>query len=296
MAWIVFLAVAVPLVGFLVWLLLNESFVRIEPGNLGLLLVKGKATDEALLPGPHFVPAFRRRMVQEYPSNELSFRAGEQDAASDTAESGLERGGPPLRVMLGDRATLGIGYTIRFRLDPARLRSIHERFSPDGLWAAVRDVSGRTLRAALSEPQVGIDDLFGPARQSLEGVLAAAVGAALAADGFETTLFCLGDLDLGRTGEVIQATVRARHELAQEEAEAATRLARVRIDAELEPFLANVASGAALRYREVDVWRELAQSKGDRGSVAAPVPQRSNSASSGPAAEPEPPLGTPAEP
>jgi regulator of protease activity HflC (stomatin/prohibitin superfamily) len=295
-AWVVFLAVAVPLLGFLAWLLLNDSFVRIEPGRLGLLLVRGKATDEALLPGPHFVPAFRRRMVQEYPSNELSYRAGEPDVVSDAAHSDLEQGGPALRVMLGDRAILGVGYTVRFRLDPTQLRGVHERFSPDGLWAAVRDQTSRTIRASLSQSEVGIDDLFGPARQSLESDLGAAVGETLAADGFETTLFCLGDLDLGRTGEVIQATVRARHELAREEAEAATRLARVRIDAELEPYLANVASSAALRYREVDVWRELAQTQGERASVAAPGTPRSPSGTGGPPAEPEPPTPAPAEP
>ena len=262
MAWAIFLVVSIPLLGFMLWLLLSASFVRIEPGKLGLLLVRGEATDHALLPGPHFVPALRRRMVQVYPSNELSYRAGDPDNSDPTA-SELENSGPPLRVMLGDRATVELGCTIRFRLQPEQLRTIHNRFGPDGLWAAVRDESSRTIRAHLGQPELGIDDLFGPARQSLETDLGAAVAEALMAAGFEMTLFGLGDLDLGRTGEVIQATVRARHDLEREEAEAGARLARARIDAELEPYYASTSTDAALRYREVDVWRELASAQPD---------------------------------
>ena len=69
---------------------------------------------------------------------------------------------------------------------------------------------------------------------------------------------------------VIQSTVRARLELAREEAEAAVRLARARIDAELEPYLASLPE-AALRYREVDVWRDLVHARADQ---IVPVPAR----------------------
>ena len=82
------------------------------------------------------------------------------------------------------------------------------------------------------------------------------MSAALAGDGFVVTMFHLGDLDLGRTGEVIDAAARAGMELQREEAEAAMRVARARIDAELKPY---VTEEAALRYREVDSWRDLAQ-------------------------------------
>ena len=269
MAWIVFLFVALPLLAFLVWLLLQSSFTRVEPGKLGLLLIRGKATDTALPPGPHFVPAFRRRMVQVYPSNELSYRAGDTEIA-ETTESSLEHGGPRLQATLGDRATLELGYTVRFRLVPDQLRSVHDRFSPEGLWAAVRDESSRTIRAHLSQPQLGIDDLFGAARPALEAELAAAVTAALSTDGFEVTMFSLGDIDLGRTGEVIQQTVRARHELEREEAEAATRLAQVRMDAELEPYLAAASVDGALRYREVDA----GASSPRHGNIGATCPSQ----------------------
>src|SRR6476469_4246452 len=75
MEWIIFAAIAVPILGLIAWFVLDDSFVRIEPGQLGLLLIKGRATDIALQPGPHWVPALRRREVQTYPSVEMSYRA-----------------------------------------------------------------------------------------------------------------------------------------------------------------------------------------------------------------------------
>lgn len=280
---IVFLVIALPLIGFLVYLLLESSFVRIEPGQLGLVLVKGKPTDRALAPGPHFVPSFRRRMVQAYPSNELSYRAGD-DGVDVATEASLEHVGPVLRASLGDRAVVDVGYTVRFRLQPAKLRSVHERFSPDGLWSAVRDTSSRNLRTGLGQPAVGVDDLFGTARSQLEEHLADTLREALDAEGFELTMFSLGDLDLGRTGEVIQATVRARHDLAREEAESVTRVARARIDAELEPYVAGAATDAALRYREMEVWRELAQIQTPY-ELSVPGPRRASPATTGTTAD-----------
>src|SRR5436309_425762 len=111
-AWVVFLALAIPLLGVLAWILLNDSLIRIEPGRLGLLLVKGQATDTALLPGPHFVPTFRRRMVQEYPSLALTYRA--EESGGRQVPTALERVGPPLRVLLGDRVEVTLSYTVRF--------------------------------------------------------------------------------------------------------------------------------------------------------------------------------------
>lgn len=286
-ALLVFLFVALPLLGFLLWLLLESSFVRIQPGRLGLVLVRGRATDKALGPGPHFVPSFRRMMVEQYPSNELSYRAGARDDEPPDPGS-LEHAGPSLRAVLGDRAWVELGYTIRFRVRPEQLREVHDRFGPDGLWAVVRDRSARTIRSHLADPQLGVDALFGPARRALEADAGAAVAEALAAEGFETTLFSLDDVDLGRTGEVIQATVRARHELEQEEAEAATRLARARIDAELEPFVLGAATDAALRYREVDVWRDVAQARAERGGMVAGMAPRSQAAPAAGSAPPAP--------
>ena len=99
-AWIIVLVVAIPMIGVLVWIVVAASLVRVPSGSLGLLMVKGRATDTALLPGPHFVPALRRKMVEIYPSVELTYRAGGPAAADGDA---LERSGPPLEVTLGDR-------------------------------------------------------------------------------------------------------------------------------------------------------------------------------------------------
>jgi hypothetical protein len=68
--------VVLPIIGLLAWLLLAASFVRVPSGSLGLVMIKGKATDKALPPGGHFVPALRRQMIEEYPSVELAYRAG----------------------------------------------------------------------------------------------------------------------------------------------------------------------------------------------------------------------------
>ena len=251
MAWIIFAAIAVPILGILVWVILDDSVVRVPPGRLGLLLVRGAPTDTTLDPVVHWVPRLRRRMVVEYPALELSYRAGDAWPSGD-ADDQLERSGPALSAPLGDRTIVTVGYTVRFRLDVTMLRVIHTRFGTEGIWAAVRDESGRTLRDALGDSRFGIDDLFGPARRTMETELTEVMAAGLAPSGFVVTMFNLGDLDLGRAGDAIQATVRARLELQREEAEAAMRMARARIDAELAPYIDPATSAAALRYREVD--------------------------------------------
>jgi regulator of protease activity HflC (stomatin/prohibitin superfamily) len=268
-AWIIFLIVLVPFLILLGFIASSDSLITIPPGSVGLLLKSGQATDKVVPPGLHWVPRLRKRMVAAYPSLELAFRAM-PDAATTPESDVLDRVGPPMRVTLGDRGEATIGYTVRFRLDIARLRSVHERFGPEGFWNAVRDESGRALRHRLGESDVGVDDLFGDRRNALEEQIGEAVKAALDDDGMIVTMFVIGDVDLGRTGDVIQSTVRARLELEREQAESAVRMARAKIDAELEPYLATL-SDAALRYREVDVWRDLVHSQPER---ALPAPGR----------------------
>jgi regulator of protease activity HflC (stomatin/prohibitin superfamily) len=285
--WIVFLVVALLVIAAVGWFLLEDAVKRVEPGQLGLVLYKGKATDRVLLPGPHFVPTFRRKLLELYPSLELSYRAGDADTA-DAPDALLEHGGPPLVVMLGDRTTVTVSYTVRFRLDPTRLRSVHERFGGQGIWAAVRDRSGASVRARLCEAEVGVEDLFGAARHALEAELATRLRADLADDGLDVVLFSLGDTDLGRTGEVIQAAARARYELAREDAEAETRRARARNDAELEVLTGGASMDAALRYREVDAWRDVAQVLVERSGML-PSPINRNPSGNAPA-EAAPPV------
>jgi hypothetical protein len=154
-----------------------------------------------------------------------------------------------------------------------QLRSVHERFGPEGIWAAVRDTSARVVRDALNDSNVGVDDLYGTPRLALEIALTQMLTEALAADGFTLTLFSLGETDLGLTGEVVQATVRSRLELEREEAESTVRMARARNDAELQPFVSGAAANGALRYREGEVWRDLVNMLASRVSVP-PAPTR----------------------
>lgn len=275
-AWIILLVLLLPMLAVLAFVIIVASLVRVPSGSIGLVMAKGKATDKALLPGAHFVPAIRRRLVQEYPSTELAYRAGGQDEIENTeSERGrpLERSGPPSRfkhldqsgpsliVTLGDRTTATVSFTVRFVLLPENLRQVHERFGPNGLFGIVRDEASRAVMNRLADPEFSVDNLFGAARETAEDGLAEVVGRSLEADGIRVTKFVLGTVDLGRTGEVIQATVRARHELEREQAEAATRLARALNDVELQEKLTS-SGDAAWRYRETDLWRDLVQRTG----------------------------------
>ena len=70
---IVFLVIGVPLLAFAVWQLLQEGLVRIDSGSVGLLIVRGKASDRILTPGSHFVWPFRHQMIQGYPLREMTY-------------------------------------------------------------------------------------------------------------------------------------------------------------------------------------------------------------------------------
>ena len=260
-AWVIVLLVAIPMLGLLLWMAVGASLVRVPSGSLGLLMVKGRATDTALTPGPHFVPALRRKMVEIYPSVELSYRAG---GPSAVASGELERAGPPLEVTLGDRTRATVLFTVRFRLMPQKLRLVHERFGPAGVFGIVRDASSAAVAAALRDPGVGVDDMFGAPLEICQKAVGDAVAETLAGHGIELSAFLMAPAELGRTGEIIQATLRARHELEREQAEAPTRLARAANDADLQQSLTRrhhltLSSEDAWRYRETDLWGELVQ-------------------------------------
>ena len=284
MAWIIFAVVALVILGAVAWAALDESFVKVQPGDLGLLLIHGKATDRVLEPGPHWVPTLRRRMLEMYPSAEMSFSAGDEEIRGPD-DSAVERNGPTLHVNLGDRNAVDLSYTVRFFLDRTKLRTVHERFGPAGIWAAVRDESARTLRAELAQSDVTVESLAGSARHALEQQLLTDITTSLGENGIVVTSFFLGDLDLGRAGEAIEATARARLELERERAEAEMRLARAQIDADLAPYIA-AATDAALRYREVDSWREFARSQ--PAGVVMPPPSRGATPEAAPADESAP--------
>lgn len=252
--WIILIVLLVPALGILLWVVLSESFIRIPSGRLGLLLVRGRPTDTALAPGVHFVPAIRRRMVEVYPSVELDYRAG--GTAEPADQAGLDVWGPPLEVYLGDRTRAVLTYTVRYRLVPESLRIVHVRFGPGGISAIVRDETATVVAAVLGADEVSVDDLFGAGREKLQETVADRLAAALSDDGFELVAFRLTSVDLGRAGEAIQAAARARHELAAENANAATRAAQLANDQALAEQ-AGADGDGPWRYRETELWREL---------------------------------------
>lgn len=252
-AWVLVVVIGVPLLAALIWLVVRESVVRVPAGSLGILVVRGKSTDRSLLPGIHWVPALRKRQCITYPAVELSYRAGGEGGRP----SPVEMSGPMLHAVLGDRAEARIGYTLRFRLDPEHLRIVHDRFGTSGYWSAVRDTSETAIADALVEDDVTLDSFYPGERVTLEAKLKQRLTDALAAEGILLSGFGLGAADLGRAGETIQATVRARLELAREQAEAAMQKQRVLNDAALAESLAEVGD-AAIRYRQTEVLRDLA--------------------------------------
>ena len=172
LVWIILLVIVIPMVGLLAWVIISASIIRIRPGRLGLLLERGRPTDTVLTPGPHFVFTLRRRTVEEYPAVEMAYRSGAPDAAT---ASELEQAGPVLRLTLGDRTVASVPYTVRFRLRTDQLRLVHERFGAAGIFGIVRDESSRAVTAAMGDPAVTVEDVFGPAREKCQETLAAAV-------------------------------------------------------------------------------------------------------------------------
>jgi hypothetical protein len=72
-------------------------------------------------------------------------------------------------------------------------------------------------------------------------------------------LFTLLDVDLGALAEVVEAPARAAAELEREQATAAVRLARARNEREVNAELGDALAEPVLRYRQIEVWRELVQ-------------------------------------
>jgi regulator of protease activity HflC (stomatin/prohibitin superfamily) len=283
--WIALLVGAVITV-FVVWLVLIETSIRVDPGTLVLLLKRGKATGRALEPGRHFIQPWRKVMVQVYPSRELALLAG----GAGTGDTRVDAVDEPLRVHLGDKTFARLSYTVRCQLDTGTLKHVHEQFGPEGIWAALRDTVRRTLLVEAGRDEMSVDDAFGARFTAFEQRCSKELHTALAAIGFELTMFSLREIDLGETGEVIQSTLRADAELAREQAFARVRTARLENDAEMRGLAGDVGDELLLRYRQIEAWRDLLERwDGDRPIPAAlTAPLR---AASPPAAE----VGAPAD-
>lgn len=260
LAWIA-VAVGVVAAGALVaWLLLLATSFRVEPGTVVLLLKQGRPTGRVLGPGRHFIQPWRKVLVQVYPARELALVAG----GTASADERVDYLDTPLRVHLGDKTFAKLSYTVRCRLDTSKVQHVHNQFGPEGIWPALRDTSRRCLVAEAAG--ASIDDAFGDGFEVLEQRFASALGEALGEVGFDLEVFTLREIDLGETGEVIQATLRADAELELEHALAQVRQVRLDNDAALAGNVVGLESDVLLRYRQLESWREMIR-RGDGGQM-----------------------------
>ncbi|HSP26909.1 MAG TPA: SPFH domain-containing protein [Ilumatobacteraceae bacterium] len=232
---------------------LFATAIVVDPGTIALVLRRGKATGRALSPGRHFVAPWQKVNLQIYPSRELSFVAG----GRSIADPRVEYVDDPLRVHLGDKAFAQVSYTVRCQLDPGDLKDVHNRYGPEGVWAALRDTTRSVVLAEVGNGKVTIDDVYGDGFSTLEQRLTRALDEALGGIGFQLKMFNLREIDLGETGEVIQAIVRADTELEREQAFAKVRKARLENDAAISSLLDGIDGDVLLRYRQIEAWRDI---------------------------------------
>jgi regulator of protease activity HflC (stomatin/prohibitin superfamily) len=250
---IVFLVILVVVIALLVAILVSAGYKRVDSGDLGLVLVRGKPTKRTLMPGVHIVRPLGRELIVTYPANELSFRA---TSAATGADTELDLADGPVQVVLGDRTLGTVGYTLRFRLDPDRLGDVHTNVGAGGIKPLVRDVSARAVGEALRDDAITAADLFGSRRSMLESGIESHLREVLAERGLLVDMFSLREIDLGRLGDVIQETVAATAELEREQALAEVRSLRARNDAALDDDL-RTASPALLRYLQIEASRRF---------------------------------------
>ena len=260
LAWVAVGLGVVLALGLFAWLLLLATSFRVEPGTVVLLLKQGRATGRVVGPGRHFIQPWRKVLVQVYPARELALVAG-GPASPDERVDHLD---PALRVYLADKVFARLSYTVRCRLDPSKVQLVHDRFGAEGIWPAIRDTTRRCLVAGAAGASV--DGVFGDEFAAFEERCATALGEALATVGFELEVFTLREIDLGETGEVIQATLRADLELELEQALARVRQVRLDNDAAMAETLAGLDNHVLLRYRQLESWREILR-RGDGGQM-----------------------------
>ena len=255
---VIFVTIALLAVGTVAWIVLQDAFVRVQPGDMGLVLLRGRPQDRVLPPGMHVALRFGRDIVI-YPSVELAYLVTGEPELSRTAEDRLNYLDPPQQLPLGDRAIATLQYTVRFLIAPESLPSVHDRFGVAGIRGVVRDQSRYALLAALGRADVSIADVFGESRTALEVRVAEALSESLSACGLRLTMFNLRDVDLAETGDVIQSKLRAAEELRREEARAAVRMSRAQQEAKLLEAFAGKLSAETIEYLRIQVLRELVE-------------------------------------
>ena len=249
----IFLLVLGPVLLFILWLVLIETSVRIEPGTLGLALVRGRSTGKVMGPGRHFIRPLRKVMVQTYPSRELALIAGGIQQSNPDVDY-LEE---PAAVFLGDGSSAHVQYTVRCQLDPAKLQGVHDTYGPEGVWSVLRDVSRQCVISECGASGMTINDIFGDGYVALESRISKGLSTSLDEVGFTLKMFSLREVDLGPAGEVVQARIRAGAELEREHALAEVRQARVDNDAALLAADESLDHDQLLRYRQIEAWNDL---------------------------------------
>lgn len=251
----IFLLVLGPVLLFIVWLVLLETSVRIDPGVLGLALVRGRSTGKVMGPGRHFMRPWRKVMIQTYPSRELALIARGVQQSNPEVDYTEE----PASVLLGDGSSAQVQYTVRCQLVPGKLQSVHDTYGPEGIWSVLRDVSRQNVITECSASGMTISDIFGDGYATLQRRITAELAASLDTIGFELKMFSLREVDLGPTAEVVQATIRAGAELERENALAAVRRARIENDAAIIADVGSLDHGQLLRYRQIEAWNDLVE-------------------------------------
>ncbi len=250
--WILLLILG-PVLIFIVWLILLETSVRIQPGTLGLALLRGKSTGNVMGPGRHFIRPWRKLMIQTYPSRELALIAG-----------GLQQSNPevdyieePASVFLGDGSSAVVHYTVRCQLIPTKLQGVHDTYGPEGIWSVLRDVSRQSVITECGSSDMTINDMFGDGYMALQRRISEGLTSVLDDVGFDLKMFSLREVDLGPAGEVVQARIRAGAELERENARTDVRRARIENDVALLADIESLDHDQLLRYRQIEAWNDL---------------------------------------
>ena len=265
LAWVAVGLGVVFALGVLAWLLLLATSFRVEPGTVVLLLKQGRATGRVVGPGRHFIQPWRKVLVQVYPARELALVAGGPASSDERVDTSTR-----VACVPGDKVFARLSYTVRCRLDPSKVQLVHDRFGAEGIWPVIRDTTRalsrrrgrRTHRSTACSATSSLRSRSDVRRRSARRSLTV---------GFELEVFTLREIDLGETGEVIQATLRADLELELEQALARVRQVRLDNDAAMSETLAGLDSQVLLRYRQLESWREILRAGGwpDAPSPAA---------------------------
>ncbi|MGE3601722.1 MAG: SPFH domain-containing protein, partial [Dehalococcoidia bacterium] len=226
-AFLVFGAVALPLLAFMAWILWSHWTVRIGHRQAGLVIRRGRATSTTLSAGSHFLPSFRG-IVEAYPDFEMTYMTIATGTEAMSRRDDVDFADPPLGIVDREAAGADLYYTIRFRIVLGELKQIHERFGPNGIKGIIRDQSRRVIQEAFADGPYSVIDLAGHGRVELERVLAEQIKTALTGDGFALTLFTLQEPDLRGLGESLREQRQEREQLTLEELRSKTDEARHR--------------------------------------------------------------------